>query len=83
MSLAFGRGLGQEIVHPGLGRDGGGRQRIVAGDHDGLDAHLAQLGKAFLDAAFDDILQVDHAQRLAVARHHQRRAAERAIGSTR
>ena len=41
---------------------------LSPGDHHRLDAHLAQVGEALLDAAFDDILQVDHAQRLAVAR---------------
>ena len=60
--LLLGGGLGQEVIHAGFGGDGRGGQRIVAGDHDGLDAHLAQLGKAFLQAAFDDIFQMDHTQ---------------------
>ena len=32
--LLLGLGLGQEVVHLGLGGDGGGGQRVVAGDHD-------------------------------------------------
>ena len=64
LSLASGVACGQEVVHAGLGGDGRGGQRVVAGDHHGLDAHLAQLGEALLDAALDDVLEVDHAQRL-------------------
>ena len=59
--LVLGRGLGHEIVHAGFGGDGGGGHRIVAGDHEGADAHFAELGEAFLDAALDHILQLDHA----------------------
>ena len=56
--LVFRLGLGDEIVHAGLGGDGGGGQRIVAGDHDRADAHLAELGEPLLDAALDDVLEV-------------------------
>src|SRR6201991_4119285 len=35
---------------------------VVAGHHHGLDAHLAQFGKALLDAALHDVLQLDHAE---------------------
>ena len=68
-------GLGQEIVHAGLGGDGGGGELVVAGDHHGADAHLAQLGEAFLDAAFDDVLELNHAQHVAALGDDQRRAA--------
>jgi hypothetical protein len=44
--LVFGRGLGHEVVDAGLGGDGRGRQRVVAGDHHRADAHAAQLGEA-------------------------------------
>ena len=64
-SLASGRGFGQEIVDAGLGSDGRGGQAVVAGDHHGLDAHAAQFGEAFLNAALDDVLQLDHAQHAA------------------
>ena len=45
MSAIFvlGRRLGQEVVDAGLGGDGRGGERVVAGDHDGADAHVAQL----------------------------------------
>ena len=43
LQLGFGRGLGQEIVDARFGGDGGGGQRIVARDHDGLDAHRAAI----------------------------------------
>src|SRR5262249_50995867 len=49
--------------------------RIVAGDHDRLDAHAAQLGEALADAALDDVLQFDHAERLAVLGDDERRRA--------
>ena len=40
LQLGLGRGLGQEVVHAGLGGDRGGGERVVAGDHHGADAHL-------------------------------------------
>ena len=75
LELGLGRGLGEKIVDARLRRNGGRRQRIVAGDHHRLDAHAAQFGEAFLDAAFDDVFQIDHAQRAIAVGHHQRRAA--------
>ena len=82
-SLASGVACGEEVVDAGLGGDGGGGQRVVAGDHHRLDAHAAQLGEALLDAALDDVLQVDDAEH--AARRRRRRAACRpasAIAST-
>ena len=67
--------LGEEVVDAGLGGDGGRRQRVVAGDHHGADAHGAQLGEPLLDAALDDVLQEDDAQRLAAFGDDERRAA--------
>ncbi len=75
LQLGFGRGLGEEIIDARLGGDGGGGQRVVAGDHHGLDAHPAQFGEAFLDAALDDVLEIDDAQRAIAFGHDQRRAA--------
>ena len=74
-SLSSGRGLGEEVVDAGLRRDGRRRRRVVAGDHDGADAHAPQLGEALADAALDDVLEMDDAEQLAIARHRQRRAA--------
>ena len=73
--LVLRRRLGEEVVDTGLRRDGGSRHRVVAGDHDGADAHAPQLGEALADAALDDVLEMDDAEQLAVARHRQRRAA--------
>src|SRR3954447_9482741 len=44
-------------------------------DHDGADAHAAQLGEALTDAALDDVLEVDHAKQPAVLGDRERRAA--------
>ena len=73
--LVLRRRLGEEIVDARFGGDGGGGQRIVAGDHDGADAHLAQLGEALADAALDDVLQMHEAEQVAIARNRERRAA--------
>ena len=62
------RGLGDEIIHARFGGDGRGGQRIVAGDHHGADPHLAQLRKAFLDAAFDHVLEMDRRRALRFLR---------------
>ena len=75
LELGLRGGLGQEVVHPGLRGDGRGGQGVVAGDHDGPDAHLAQVHEALLEAALDDVLQVDTPRTLAVPRDHQGRAA--------
>ena len=75
LELVLGSRLGEEIVDPGLGGDGGGGQRVVSRDHHGADAHLAQLGETLADAALDDILEIDDAEQLAIAGHGQRRAA--------
>ncbi len=70
--LVLGRRLSEEIVDPGLGRDGGGGERIVAGDHHRADAHLAQLAEALADAGLDHVLERDRAEQAAVARHRER-----------
>ena len=73
--LVLGRRLGEEIVDAGFRRDRRRGHRIVAGDHDGADAHAAQLGKALADAALDDVLEVDDAEQPAVLGDGERRAA--------
>ena len=75
LQLVLGRRLGEEIVDAGFGGDRGGGHRVVAGDHDGADAHAAQLGEALADAALDDVLEVDDAEQPAVLGDGQRRAA--------
>ena len=74
--LVFGRGLGEEIVDAGFGGDGGGGQRVIAGDHDGADAHVAELLEALAHAALDDVFQVHDAQGAVAICHHEGGAAE-------
>jgi hypothetical protein len=69
--LVLGLGFGQKVVHAGLASNDGSGKRIVAGDHDGADAHGAEPGKALLEAALDDVLEIDDAQRGGVLSHHQ------------
>ena len=73
--LVLRRRLGEEIVDAGLRRDRRRGHRVVAGDHDGADAHAAQLGEALADAALDDVLEVDDAEQPAVLGDGERRAA--------
>ena len=75
LEFLFRRRLRHEIVHAGLSRDGRGGQRIVAGDHHRLDSHLAQVREALLDSAFDDVFELDRAERHHVRGDDQRSAA--------
>ena len=59
VDLVLWLGLGDEIVHAGLLRDGGRRQLVVACDHDRADAHAAELGKALAHARLHGVLEVD------------------------
>jgi len=60
--LSSGVGLGDKSSTPASAADGGGGQPIVAGDHHGAYAHLAELGETFLDAAFDDVFEINCAE---------------------
>ena len=64
-------GLGDEVVHAGLAGDRGGRPRVVAGDHDRPDAHLAEFGEPLDEAFLDGVLELDQADDAAVAPHRQ------------
>src|SRR5262249_37492243 len=75
LELVLGGRLGEEIVDARLRRDGGGGHRIVAGDHDGADAHAAQLGEALANAALDDVLELNDAEQPPVLGDGERRAA--------
>ena len=75
IQLVARRGLREEIVDAGFGRDGGGGQRVIAGDHDGANAHDAHLREALPHAALHDVFQMNHAQDARAVRHHERRAA--------
>src|SRR5207344_313760 len=71
--LLLRRRLSEEIVDAGFGGDGRRGDRIVAGDHHGADAHAPEFGKPLADAAFDDVLEMDHTEQLTVLRHGERR----------
>ena len=74
--LGLGRRLGDVVVHAGLLGDGLGRQRVVAGDHDGPQAHLPQPLEPLADARLEDVLQHDQADDpVALADEQRRRAA--------
>ena len=62
LHLGLRRGLRQEVIHTGLFGDGSSGERIVSGNHDGADAHLAQLVEARAHTTFDDIFEFDDPQ---------------------
>jgi hypothetical protein len=49
--------------------------RVIPRNHGRLDAHVTQAGKAFLDAALDDVLELDDPKHLAGVGYDQRRAS--------
>ena len=70
--LLLGRGFGEEVIDAGLFGDGRRGARVVAGDHDGADAHGAEALEAIREAAFDDVLEVDRAEDFFIRGHDQR-----------
>ena len=60
--LVLGRGLGEEVVDAGLRRDGRRRERVVARDHHGADAHRPQLVEALAHARLHGVLEPDDAE---------------------
>ena len=72
--LVFRLGLGKKVVYSGLARNHRSGQRVVAGNHDGADAHSAQPCQPVFQAALDHVLQVDHPTADAFG-HNQRRTA--------
>ena len=77
MSLSFSSGVAwaRKSSTPGFRGDRRRGHGIVAGDHDGADAHAAKLGEALADAALDDVLEMDDAEQLSVLGDGERRAA--------
>ena len=76
--LVLGGGLREEVVDARLLGDRLGGQRVVTRDHDGPDAHAAQLVEPLPHALLDDVLEVDDAQdpgALGVLDGHQQRGA--------
>ena len=73
--LGLGRGLGDVVVHAGLLGNGLGRERVVAGDHHGSQAHAAEPFKSFGDARLEDVFQHDHAGNAIPFADQQRRRA--------
>ena len=76
VQLVLGGGLGQEIVHPRLGGDGGGGSGLSPVIIMVLMPIGRKLREALLDAALDDVLEVDDAEHLVRSGHHQRRAPQ-------
>lgn len=56
--IRLGSCLSEKIIHPGFCRNRRSRKRVIAGDHDGFDAHALQFSKVFLDTAFHDVFQL-------------------------
>ncbi len=75
LELALRRRLGEDVVDARLLGDRRRGQPVVAGDHDGADAHRPQLVEARPHALLDDVAQLDDPEHLRVARDGQRRRA--------
>jgi hypothetical protein len=73
--LGLRRRLRDVVVDPCLLRDGRRRERIVARDHDGAQAHAAKPLEPFLDAGLQDVLEHHEAGDLRTVRDDQRRVA--------
>jgi hypothetical protein len=73
LELHLWSGLGQEVIHAGLGRDGGGGQGVVARDHHRAQPHGPETREALLDPALHDVLQVHDAQHPPTFRDGERR----------
>src|SRR5262249_3062512 len=73
--LVLGRRLGKIVIDTGFGRDRGGGELVVAGNHHRLDADGPQLGETFLYAAFDDVLQLDNTENVRSVGDHKRCAS--------
>ena len=71
--LGFRRGLGDEIIDPRLRGDRLGRERVVAGDHHGPQAHPPQTREPLGDARFKDVFQHHHPRDAAPVADQQRR----------
>ena len=61
-----------KIVNTGFRGNGCGRQRIIAGNHDGLDAHLTQFGDAAAYSFLENILETDCSEDFFVLCHQKR-----------
>src|SRR6202162_1526359 len=69
------RCLGDVVIDAGFRGDGGGGDAVVAGDHDGADAHVPPRREALFNARLDDVLQLDDAEQTAIGGDRQRRGA--------
>ncbi len=70
--LVLRRRLREEIVDARLGRDRGGGERVVAGNHHRADAHAAQFREALAHAGLHHVLERHRAQQPPVAHHRER-----------
>src|SRR5208282_6057270 len=67
--------FGLELIDSGLVSNRGRRERIVASDHDGLQAHCPKAREALADTFFDNVLEMDDTENDRVLRNDQRGAA--------
>ncbi len=73
--LLLGRRLRDEVVDAGFLGDRRRGPRVVAGDHDRPDAHLAELGEALDEPFLDRVLELDHAKDPALGLEDERGGA--------
>ena len=74
--------LGEEPVEPGFLGDGGGCERVVAGDHHGADAEATQLVEPLAKPGLHDVLEPDHAEDASPVGDDEGRAPSLEIDST-
>jgi hypothetical protein len=72
------RRVREEVVDAGFSGDRARGHGVVAGDHDGADPHLPQIGEALADAALDDVLEMDDAEDAVAPSDRERRVTSRA-----
>src|SRR5205823_8207952 len=65
--LVFRGRLSEEVIDACLAGDSGGRERIVAGNHYGANAHRSELTEALSHPTLHDVFEFDHAERAAFA----------------
>jgi len=56
--------LGKKVIHPCLGCDRRGSERVISCDHDRLMPMRRKFRKPFFDSAFDNVIEADDAEDL-------------------
>src|SRR5208283_3452904 len=73
--LGLGSGFGLELIYTGLVSNRGRRERIVASDHDGLQAHCPKPREALADTFLDNVFEMDDTENAGVLSDDQWSAA--------